>query len=214
MIYLPHIPEGFEYEPGVDPSAYPVVLEALYLSMVTLATLGFGDVVPSQPVVRLVAPLQGLTGFALLTAALTWFSQVYPPLTRRRTLALELKGLAEVGYASASTHVEASTLCRVLDGLTASIHAVRIDFTQHSEGYYFRERDADFALPRQLSYLLQLRDAARSRPEPEVRLSVERLSMAVEELTANFAENFSLTGADPSEVLTAYAAEHGETPRT
>ena len=40
----------------------------------------------------LVTSLQGLTGFALLTASLTWFIQIYPPLSRRRALAMSLNG--------------------------------------------------------------------------------------------------------------------------
>lgn len=99
LIYLTRLPEGYAYSSGVDASDYPDFVEALYLSFVILSTLGFGDVVPTDPWIRAASPMEALTGFALLTAALAWFMQIYPPLSRRRTLALKLKGLAEVGYA-------------------------------------------------------------------------------------------------------------------
>ena len=68
LVYLPHVPEDFSYS-DADPTRYPDFADALYVSLVTLATLGFGDVVAVDPVLRLVTPLQGLTGFALLTPA-------------------------------------------------------------------------------------------------------------------------------------------------
>ncbi|MGD6980377.1 MULTISPECIES: potassium channel family protein [Citricoccus] len=66
----------------------------LYASLTTLSTVGFGDVVATQPWIRMAAPVQALTGFALLRAGLTWFTQVHPPLSRRRALALALRDSA------------------------------------------------------------------------------------------------------------------------
>ena len=60
---------------------------ALSIALVTVATLGFGDILPADPVLRVVAPVQALVGFVLLTAAISWVLQVYPPLGRRRALA-------------------------------------------------------------------------------------------------------------------------------
>jgi Ion channel len=81
LIYLPRVPAGFAYSGGVDPSRYSVVAEALYISFVTLATLGFGDVVAIDPAIRLLAPLQALTAGASGSSA---------PLT---TVGLVLLGL-------------------------------------------------------------------------------------------------------------------------
>lgn len=91
LIYYPHVPGGFMYSSGIDAAAYPDAVEAVYVSVVTLSTLGYGDVVATDSWIRVAAPFEALTGFALLTAALTWFTQIYPPLMRRRALALELK---------------------------------------------------------------------------------------------------------------------------
>lgn len=62
LIYFPDVPGGFMYSSGINPSAYPELAEALYVSFVTLATLGFGDVVPTDPWIRLASPAEALTG--------------------------------------------------------------------------------------------------------------------------------------------------------
>ncbi len=152
LIYLPHVPDGFSYSAGIEPANYPNSIEALYMSLVTLVTLGFGDVVATDPWIRIATPLEALIGFALLTAALTWFTQIYAPLSRRRALALELKSLAEVNYAERIGDQDPTTAARVLDGLTAEVMKARIDFTQHSETYYFQEEDPQLSLAREVRH--------------------------------------------------------------
>ncbi|MGQ1797063.1 potassium channel family protein [Kocuria oceani] len=213
LIYVPHVPDGFVYSSGVNPMTYPDFAEALYVSFVTLATLGFGDVVPTDPWIRMAAPFEALTGFALLTAALTWFTQVYPPLSRRRALALHLKRLADSGYAETMHGLEASSASRVLEALAAEVAAVRVDFTQHTEGFYFQEQDPDLSLGRQLPHALRLRDAARDSTDLTVQLGAQQLSLALEQLAAKLKNSFVHTGEDPGEVFAAYAAEHGQASR-
>ncbi len=213
LVYLPHIPEGFLYAPGIDPAHYDDVLEALSFSLVSLTTLGFGEVVPVAPWLRVIVPLEALTGFALLTAALAWFAQVYPPLARRRALALRIEGLAEAGYADALADVDAVSLARVLDGLAADVDAARVDFAQHPEGFYFQERRLELSLARQLPYVLRLRDAASARPEAAVRLSVAQLTGALEQLAAGLREEFVRSEEGAANVFAAYAVDHRHEPR-
>lgn len=212
LIYLPRIPGGFVYSAGIDPGRYNNFLESLYVSLVTLATLGFGDVVATDPWLRMAAPVEALTGFALLTAALTWFTQVYPPLSRRRALALDLKGLADAGFADELGTVDPVTAARVLGTLAAEIAKARIDFTQHLESYYFQEEDPDLSLARQLPYALVLRDAAAESGVPDLRLSSALLSTALDQLAAKL-RDFVTADADPASVFSAYAADHGRAPR-
>lgn len=212
LIYYPHVPGGFAYSAGIDPAQYNDFMEALYVSCVGLATLGFGDVVATDPWVRAAAPLEALTGFALLTTALTWFTQIYPPLSRRRALALELKSLVDLDYAGQLPDLDATVVSRVLDTLAAEIAKARIDLSQHTETYYFQEDDPDLSLARQLPYALALREAARSCPAPEVRLSADRLSGALEQLAVKLRGDFPPTGDTPAAIFTAYAHDHGRDP--
>ncbi|MGM1030468.1 MAG: potassium channel family protein [Actinomycetota bacterium] len=213
LIYLPHVPAGFNYSPGIDPAAYPDFVEALYISLVTLTTLGYGDVVAIDPWLRGATPLEALTGFALLTTALTWFAQIHPPLSRRRALALRLHGMAESDYAEAIPELDAGSLSRTLDALAAQVAGVRVDFAQHSEGFYFREETAALSLPRQIPYALAVRDAAMARTEPEVRLSTKQLTVALDELSAGLRSEFLRTGEGAEEIFGAFADDHGRESR-
>ncbi|AGF71300.1 potassium channel family protein [Corynebacterium halotolerans] len=214
LIYYPHIPGGFVYSSGINAAAYPDVVEAFYISLLTLGTLGYGDMVATDPWLRLASPFEALTGFALITAALTWFIQVYPPLSRRRTLALELKDLGDVVYDESIRDVDPLATARVLDTLTAEVEKVRVDFTQHTEGFYFLEPDPDLSLARQLSYALRIRDAALDVDHPEVLLSAQRLARALEQLADKLRGDFLRSGETPEEIFAAFAAEHRQTPRT
>ncbi|MFA4841933.1 MAG: potassium channel family protein, partial [Agrococcus sp.] len=213
LIYLPHLPEGFSYAPGTQFSDYAPLAEALYVSFVTLTTLGYGDVLAINPWIRAAAPLEALTGFALLTAAMTWFSQIYPPLSRRRALALHLAGMADADYAASVGALDAATVSRVLDELTERVVEVRLDFVHHAEGFYFREGRRELALARQLPYALELHDAAMARPEIGVRLSAAQLAGALEQLGATLRSQYLGRGDGVREVLSAYAVDHGHEPR-
>lgn len=47
FIYYPHYPEGFSYSADINHEQYPDFLEAMYLSLLTFSTLGYGDEVGS-----------------------------------------------------------------------------------------------------------------------------------------------------------------------
>ena len=47
LVYWPHQPDGFVFGSSLDPTSRAGLLDAVYLSTVTLATLGFGDIVPA-----------------------------------------------------------------------------------------------------------------------------------------------------------------------
>ena len=95
MIYFAQMPNGFAYGSELNPAHRNDLLDSLYVSLVTIGTLGFGDIVPTSPFLRAIAPLEALFGFMLLTAAVSWVLQIYPALHRRRVLALQLSTLRE-----------------------------------------------------------------------------------------------------------------------
>ena len=110
--------------------------------------------------------------------------------------------------------MDAASASRVLDPLEEGVGKVSVDFTQHTEGFYFQESNPDLSLARQLPYALRLVDAAMARPEAAVWLSAQRLSSALEQLESEVKEDFVGTGENPGEVFTAYAGEHGQSTRT
>lgn len=214
LIYYPHVPEGFNYSPGLDPGRYNNFSEALYISLVTLATLGYGDVVPINPWVRLLSPVQGLIGFALLTAALSWFNQIYPALGRRRALAARLHHLEVNRYAENLQNVRPVTGSRVLEELAAAIAIVRIDMTQNAETYYFREGDSGIALASSIPYAAALSVQAQNSPDLDVQLNGRILQTALDDLAKTLNKQFGITGHSTTEIFSSFSTDHGRsTPR-
>lgn len=93
LIYFPWIGDSgvFTSEAG----QLPTFFTALYYSGVTAATLGFGDVLPTAPVFRLLSVLEALFGFVTVSFSVTYVLSVYPMLSRRRQYATALD--AETG---------------------------------------------------------------------------------------------------------------------
>jgi hypothetical protein len=61
-------------------------LNAIYLSGVTVFTLGFGDITPTQPFSRFVAVLEAGTGFGFLAIVIGYLPTLYQSYSRRETI--------------------------------------------------------------------------------------------------------------------------------
>ena len=207
LLYLPHLPEAFTYSPGLSPHEGSTFVDALYLSIVTVATLGYGDIVPTIAWLRLATPLQALTGFALLTAAVSWGMQVYPALSRRRKLSLRLTALRKAGAQDALDQLSGATAARMLDALGNEIAQVRVDLTQYSETFYFHEASPDATFALTVGYAHDLAQAGRRCTSPDTRLTATTLLHSLDDLAHLLAEQYLGERADTSAVLEAYAAE-------
>lgn len=201
LVYLPLLPEAFSYAPALDPASRSDVTDALYLSLVVGATLGFGDLVPLPGWLRLVTPLEAVMGFALFTASVTWILQIYPALGRRRALAVRLRLLAEQEASAADLPAS------VLHGLAAETVAVRVDLQQYTETYYFHD-GRDTSLAAVLPGALALGEAAAADRDPERRLAGAALRRALEDLTGLLDAQYLGTGGTPEEVVAAYGRDH------
>lgn len=83
LIYLPWILD-FHISSG---SPQPRLLEAFYYSAIIAGTVGQGDVVAPTAVLRAVTILQAMSGFALVTVAVSYVLAVYRELIASTTLA-------------------------------------------------------------------------------------------------------------------------------
>ena len=209
LIYWPHMSEGFSFSPGLEPSQRVDLLDSLYVSLVTVATLGYGDIVPTYPWLRLLSPLEALIGFALLTAAVSWILQIYPALARRRALAVRLALLERAGCADALREMDSAAASTLLDSLTQEVVRVRVDLTQYAETYYFREADSTASLPARLPYALALASAGQASVRADLRLAARALSGAVEDYAYILVRQHSIRGDGPASVLEGYASDHG-----
>lgn len=207
LVYLPHLPDGFR---GVDGGGD--FIDALYLSLVTLTTLGFGDVTPAADWLRLLTPLEALLGFGLLSASISWLLLIYPVLARRRSLAYEITLLqtAEQETGESIQQLDTEAAERVFAELTTRLIAVERDLVNFPITYFFAEADRRFAMPAVAPYLLELAERGqREHTTPRARLRARLLREAIDDFAATTAERFHRTRDGTTRGrLHAYAQDH------
>ncbi len=210
LIYWPRLPEGFLLQTGLDPLRQGGFLDAFYLSLVTLATLGYGDIVPTSGWLRVLGPLEALVGFGLLTASLTWLLSLYPAFARRQSLAREATLLRESEQESALEEMGGEAAERVLGNLTSQLVTVRGDLVRFPITYYFHNSDERYSLPQAMPYLARLAERAGGAGRtPGMRLRASMLRCAVEDYLETVASNFlGLPAAPTGEILEAHAHDH------
>jgi len=211
LVYWPHIPGGFSYASGLDPEQRNGLLDAVYFSLATTTTLGYGDIVPTSGWLRLVAPLQAMIGFSLLTAAVTWVLQVYPALNRRRRLATRLTTMHQAGVHQELPHAQSPVLAMVLESLATDIIQIRTDLLQYAETYFFRVRDQASALPAALPYANDLATVGGKSRRADIRIAASVLSGAVTHLAQLLGSEFLDLRGTTEDILAAYATDHGVT---
>jgi hypothetical protein len=216
LIFWPHVPEQFSFQPGTEHGGLDGLVDALYLSVVTLATVGYGDVTPDAAWLRIIAPVEALLGLGLLTASIAWLGTIYPVLTRRRALAYEAFLLLESQRETEITvgDLEPDSQAEIFADLTSRVIMLKRDLVAFPIAYYFGETDNRFSLPAALPFLWDL--ACRgSHPEVDkrARLRAVMLRDALADLASTAAERFH---GDPSEdtgdLLRAYARDHMREP--
>ncbi|GAA3398591.1 potassium channel family protein [Streptomyces roseoviridis] len=207
LIYWPHMPDDFSYASELVPSEHATPVDALYVSLVTLATLGLGDIAPTSGWLRLLAPLEALVGFVLLSATVAWILGVYPALARRRALALRLSHMRR--SRATARALDSDGGAALLDGLASALSTITVDFLQYPESYYFYDVDERTSLPLQLGHAVELADQAARARHPDVRLSASVLRTALEDLAVVLDERFLRTEGAPGRVFAAYADDHG-----
>jgi voltage-gated potassium channel Kch len=210
LIIWPHLPDGFHFasELGRPGGGFS---EAIYLSIVTLATIGYGDISPASDLMRLIVPLEALIGLGLLTAAVSWLLSVYPALSRRRSLAYEITLLREVlANAERFPSREPASAEQIYGELLSRLVAVERDLVTIPISYYFSGRDDRFSLPVVMPWLLDLADAGLDDSLPAgTRLRAQMLRAAIDDFARTTAERFhGRRSSSTAELLAHYAADH------
>jgi hypothetical protein len=212
LIYWPHLAREFVLGSNLQDTARGGVLDALYLSMVTVATLGFGDIVPTGEWLRIAVPVEALLGFVLLTAAVTWVLQIYPALTRRRALAIRLSLLARADAERVLAREDVPMAAGLLEDVAGELVQARVDLTQYAETYYFRDGEEAASLPANIGTAARLARAACGSGRADLRFAGTLLEAAVEDFACLVDDQFLRVGGSLQAVLGAYAADHGHPP--
>jgi voltage-gated potassium channel Kch len=206
FMYLPHLPGGFVYADGVPQEGG--LLEAVYVSMVTLSTVGFGEIVAGGPALRLLTASQAVTGFGLLTATVSWILQMYPALSRRRALAHELNLFREASGPEGLASLDVRHAAGLLESLARSVAAVSIDLVSFYESYYFHEKAQRGSLPETVSYAQQLAGEAGRSDDRDLRFAGRMLHSALEDLAEVLRGRFGHPGETSSAVFDSYTMHH------
>ena len=206
LLYLPHLPAGFIYGEGVPPRGD--FAEALYLSMVTLSTVGFGEIVASHPLLRLVMALQAVTGFGLLTATVSWILQTYPALSRRRALAHQLNLFREAAGPSGIASLEPGHAAGLLEAMAGNVASVSIDLLSFHETYYFHDVEQRGSLPATIAYAHRLASEAQGSQNAELQFAGRMLHAALDDLADVLRGKFGHEGTTSSAVFDSYELHH------
>jgi hypothetical protein len=212
LVIWAHLPEGYTYAAPLDPAQHDSFWDALYLSMVNVTSLGYGDIAPTSTGLRLLGPLETVIGLGLLTASISWILFVYQVLAHYRALSHEISLLADAERSS-GTHLaelEPAVASEVLGDLTSRMLAMRDDFLHAPIAYYFHPRDARHALPVLLPGLLDVVErCSASECAAALRFEAEMLRSAIDDLLSVIAEDFVRSPApDAHEALDAYRRDH------
>ena len=212
LIAVPHMPEEFVLMEGLDPEGSSGFVDAVYVSLVSMTSLGYGDVVAENDVLRILGPLETLIGLGLLTASISWILSIYGVLADYRSVSHETALLcdAEEETGVRLSRLEPSEAARILGGLTSRLIAARRDLLHFPIAYYFHTRDSSYALPVQLPRLLPVVAECRDDGQPpSVRLEAARAQLAVGDFLDTICDEF-LGGPASStdEAIARYRRDH------
>ena len=209
LVYWPWMPGGFLHTAELDAPGSGLH-DSLYFSLVTLATLGYGDISPLSGWLRVVAPLESLLGLGLLTGSVSWLLSIFPVLSRRRALAYEIRLLEETRTDPDDPGPPSPLPSGVYADLTSRLVASERDLVTFPITYYFHDDDIRFALPAAMEHLLELAEEARRQVSlSEVHFHGGLLLRAIDDFAASLAERFHLPNRGSTrEVLEAYARDH------
>lgn len=148
LIYLPYVLE-FHFSPGQPGSA---ILEAFYYSGIIAATVGQGDVVAPGSTLRALTVLEAVSGYALVTVAVSYVLAVYRELIASQALATAIDARltrdTEIGGADAGLDEDWARSVTLRLG-----HVLEAHFN-YPILHYFRPTRTTRALPPQLRRLL------------------------------------------------------------
>ena len=212
FVFWPHLARGFLLAPGLSSSAQGGFVDALYISLVTLTTLGYGDITPTSSWLKVLVPFEALVGFGLLTASLSWVISLYPAFSRHRSLAHEVNLVRE---AESETEIgvrqmDALAAEQMLGSLTTQLIAVQTDLIHFPISYYFRSSNERFELSAAMPYLLRVAQEGDSADcAPGVRMRASMLRGAIEDFSDTVGARFlDLPSASSDKVLRAYARDN------
>ncbi|HET8813781.1 MAG TPA: potassium channel family protein [Solirubrobacterales bacterium] len=211
LIFYPQLPDGFNFDRPLDPAQHAGFLDALYISLVNLTSLGYGDISPAAPLLRLLGPIETMFGLGLLTASISWLISIYNAISRRDSLAHEVHLAKEAEERLGEKLADADP--ELLEGLLASfaeqLIRARRDVIHFPIVHFFRTEDEERALAGLLPFLSSLAEEAGEDGRPHaLRVRAEILRMAIDDFAETLRVRLQMPGDTTGATLKHYQSEH------
>jgi Ion channel len=212
LVFLPQLPQGFNFDPQLDPAAHSGFLDALYVSLVNLTSLGYGDISPAASLLRVLGPIETLFGLGLLTASISWLISIYGAISRRDSLAHEvhLAKEAEDCMGEKLADADPQLLETMLAGFAEQLIRTRRDLIHFPIVHYFRTEDEERALAGLLPFLSSLAAEAGEDGRPHsLRVRAVILRLAIDDFAETLRGRLRIPGENTDETLHHYQSDHG-----
>jgi voltage-gated potassium channel Kch len=212
LIFMPQLPEGFTFGPGLDPAEHSGFVDALYISLVNLTSLGYGDISPASPLLRVLGPVETMFGLGLLTAGISWLLSIYGAISRRDSLAHEvhLAKEAEERLGEKLADADPALLESLLASFAEQLIRVRRDVIHFPITHYFRTEDEERALAGLLPFLDEMAEEASEEGRPvALRVRAEILRETIDDFAETLRARLRMRGDSTDTTLQHYQSEHG-----
>jgi hypothetical protein len=212
LVFMPQLPHGFTFDPALDPSSHSGFLDALYVSLVNLTSLGYGDISPQSPLLRILGPVETIFGLGLLTASISWLISIYNAISRRDSLAHEvaLAKAAEERLGEKLADGDPALLEQLLASFAEQLIRTRRDLIHFPITHHFRTEDEERALAGLFPFLGDLVDEASEESRPHsLRVRAEILRMAIDDFAETLRGRLRMPGETTDDTLQHYQSEHG-----
>ena len=209
LVFLPHLPEGFLFASGLDPADHDGFADAVYVSLVNLTSLGYGDVTPQETGLRILGPIETMFGLGLLTASISWLISIYGAIARRDVFAHEvwLARESEERLGEKLADADPELLERMLTSFTDQLITTRRDLIHFPITHQFRTEEEERALSRQLPFLGRMVEEASEDGRPKaLRVRAEGLRMAMDDFAETLRRRLKVEGDSTEATLEAFDA--------
>lgn len=213
LVFWPQLPGGFNFDPALNPAEHAGFFDALYVSLVNLTSLGYGDISPATPLLRVLGPVETIFGLGLLTASISWLISIYGAISRRDSLAHEvhLAKETEERLGEKLADADPALLESLLASYSEQLIRARRDVIHFPITHYFRTEDEERALAGLLPFLSSLAAEASEEDRPHsLRVRAEILQMTIDDFAETLRKRLRMPGATTGDTLQHYQNEHGQ----
>lgn len=124
-------------EREAQPDRYGTIPDAMWWAIVTLTTVGYGDVVPVTPLGKIVAALTAIMGFAMLALPVGIVATSFSDVIHRREFVVTWSMVAKVPIFAQLGAAEIAEIMRLLHSRSAQAHEVIARRGEKAEEMYF-----------------------------------------------------------------------------